>query len=402
MQRVRFLAVLVLAFTVLAGCVGHANDAVTQQSAGSTDAGGSTPAATGLVAPTALPDIPFKVATDAAAWIAPGTSVAASVALPPEAAAPIAYTWLWGPMGGMAPITVMKQTQTDLIAPGASARITFDQAGIFTEHCHPHPWMLSTVVVLDNGQAPQTVTVHFVDGETKENFKFVPDIVVISKGSTVVYENDGKQAHQTMLMKQDAPLAVQSAKDAQATISATGSGWMRAVVVAQDAKGYVGMAESDVYVAPIPAPLTQTFGGQFNVTLPAQAPAQPPAPVGSAGDTFPFSASGAGRFWINFTSQDGVAANAPTDPAGDTSQIQVQVAAKDGSYKEASAPSDKGGLTNVVKAGDYAITVSPAAGQDVTYTVTLTLVYDLVPPKANPYADPTTQVTMGSSAPAGM
>ena len=61
----------------------------------------------------------------------------------PTGTAPITYTWLWGPMGGTAPITVMKKTQTSLIEPGASEGITFDQAGVYPSDLRGVPALLT-------------------------------------------------------------------------------------------------------------------------------------------------------------------------------------------------------------------------------------------------------------------
>lgn len=386
--------VSLLLVALFAGCASKHEDAPNPDlTAASTNGGGS---ASGV---TALAPLAVALSAPSADWVAPGTSLDVTATPPTDATGAITYTWLYGPMGGMAPITPMKTTKTDLIDPGASASITFDEAGVFYEHCHPHPWMRQNVTILDNGQPPVTVVTHFQDGATLADFKFVPATLVLPKGSTVVYQNDGSQAHQTMLLQQDAPLKQLPMKDASGKVTADGSGWMRVVVLAQDAAGRIGKAERDVYVAPLPTPLTAKYEGSYNFTAPSQVPVPPPGPLASQPDVRGFTATGAGTVWLNFTSQDGVAANAPVDPAGDQSSISVQIASKDGTTKVAStsAPADTGSITGRISATDYTVTITPVSGEAANYTATLTVIYDPVPPTPAPYSDPSTQLGAASS-----
>src|SRR5581483_3826315 len=358
--------VSLLLVALFAGCAGK------QDPGGSTDLSATSTQTGAKALDTPLTPLATAVAVSGGDWVAPGASLDVTATPPKDATGDVTYTWLYGPMGGTAPITVMKTTQTAMIDPGSNASITFDQAGVFLEHCHPHPWMRQNVTILDNGQPPVTVVTHFHDGASVGDFRFVPDTLVLPKGSTVIYQNDGSQAHQTMLMQQDAPVTQLSLKGASGQVSASGSGWMRVMVIAQDAAGRFGRAERDFYVNPLPTPLTAKYDGSYNLTAPSPVPAQPPSPLGSSPDVRAFTSERAGTLFLNFTSSDAVAGTAPTDPAGDQSAISVDVTGKGGAPKVAStsAPSDKGSLTGRVGAGDYTVTLTPVAGEMGTYSAT--------------------------------
>lgn len=342
--------------------------------------------------------VPVTLTVSGAAWVAPGTVLDASVTPPADMSGPVSYVWAYGPMGGTVPITTMSKTKTDLILPGKSESITFDAAGVFYEHCHPHPWMRSNVTILDNGQPPVTATVHFIDGATPDTFHFTPENLVLPKGSTVVYQNDGTQPHQTMLMQQDAPLAPLPLTGTSGQVTANGAGWQRVVVYAMDANGHFGVAEHDVYVDPLPQPLTLHFTGGYNHTVPSAIPAPAPDPAAEGPWSFAFNAERSGTLALNWTAQDPLAANsAPADPA--PASIQIDITSKDGSEKIGpSKAADKGVLEGALKGGDHTIKVTPVDGEAVAYSITLTIVYDLVPPPANPYSDPSTQVSMTGSS----
>jgi plastocyanin len=324
-------------------------------------------------------------------WVADGTTLTASATLASPGAT---LEWAIGPMAGTAPITQFAAGVTPLIQPGASASIRFDELGVFYMHCHPHPWMRNNVTVVDDGRPPETVTVRFVDGDALGDYHFVPENVIVPKGSTVVYQNDGAQPHQAMLLQQDAPLQVLPLKAASGPVTITGSGWTRVVALAFDATGRTAVAEKDFYVTPtLPQPETRTWNGSYNATAPAPVPTSPAdAPPAS----YPFSATGDGNFTLTWRSQDGVAGHAPADPAGDQSALDVSLSSKDGKthLAQSTAPADNGTLMGRLGLGDYAVTVTPEGGALVDYTVTLTLQYDLVPPPPRQYADATTTVVM--------
>src|SRR5438552_10312432 len=139
---------------------------------------------------TLFPKMPTLLTVSGAAWLAPGTMLDATVTPPVWATGAISYTWAYGPVGGTVPIAQLKKSATASIEPGHSESITFDEAGVFYEHCHPHPWMRSNVTILDSGRTPVTTTVHFVDGATPADFHFTPENLVLPLVSTVVYQND--------------------------------------------------------------------------------------------------------------------------------------------------------------------------------------------------------------------
>lgn len=75
---------------------------------------------------------------------------------------------------------------------------TFEQAGGFAYHCHPHPWMRALVVVEpDSGAPPETHTVAIVEGlpDAPDEWGFMPQNLTIEQGDKVVWTNDGSIIH---------------------------------------------------------------------------------------------------------------------------------------------------------------------------------------------------------------
>lgn len=379
-----FLAVLVLA-SLLGGCVNRVGTLTGAD-------GNAAPARVSPAAPTikVLAPLTTTLTATGGAWIKEGDTVTVTASPPANAVGAVTYQWLLGPIAGVGPYppTTMP-TRSPLIEPGASFPMVYDTAGIWHMRCHPHPWMLSTVTVVDDGKAPQRVVVHFVDGATQGDYRFVPSEVTVTKGSTVVYQNDGAQAHQTMILHQDAPLKTLPLTAATGDIKIAGNGWTRVLVAMTDAEGRVGYAEHDVYVTPtLPEPLVKKFGGGF----PAGAPPGAPGPVDDKvpTDSVPLTLERAGTLFLNFTAKD--AANAASGGA------TPNQAALDMHFKQTGQTQDVltvdgkavGSLKSSVDATTYTLTVKPRGGVNLTYEGTLTVIYDLVPPpKPAPYADVT-------------
>jgi plastocyanin len=102
-------------------------------------------------------------------------------------AAALAATVLAGCAGGH------DHLDTGTIAPGEQKALTFAEAGVYELHCHPHPFMLHTVTVVDGGPAEVLVKIH--DGATVEEYRYEPRNVTVGVGGRVVYLNAGREPH---------------------------------------------------------------------------------------------------------------------------------------------------------------------------------------------------------------
>jgi plastocyanin len=69
--------------------------------------------------------------------------------------------------------------------------LTLEQAGDVAYHCHPHPYMEGTVRVTSTGE-PREVEVRI------QNFIFVPNMVEVPAGSTIVWTNEDEAMHQVV------------------------------------------------------------------------------------------------------------------------------------------------------------------------------------------------------------
>jgi hypothetical protein len=275
------------------------------------------------------------------------------------APAGVAYAWLWGPRAGASdPPPPPAHASSPLLQPGQRWSVRLDDAGVY-RWSDGGPWPLRATV-LDEPGAASAVVAMAAEG-------FSPSELVLPRGSIVVLENDGAEPHAARLAERDAPLQ-RAALAPDGTLPATGHGWMRAVVVAT-AGAQAGSAERDVYVTDaLPQPRTWTVTGAFNSS------SDPPS-------TFGFASDGNGTLYVNWSSADAAARTLPTDPAGDQSALTLAVAAADGSRVVASpSPRDAGSLSGAIPSGGATLTVTPSSGLLVEYEVTLTLIYDLVPP----------------------
>jgi plastocyanin len=382
------LAFLVIAGVVLAGCAGKGSDNSVQSSSLTPTIPSGAPTVLHALAP-----LLSSVTATGGDWVAPGTSITVTAAPPANAQGAVTYEWMIGNIAGVGPYPALKTNVLPLTPPGQSASMVLDQAGIYHFHCHPHPWMLSNVTVVDDGRAPETVTVHFVDGATLGEYHFVPENVTVPKGSTVVYENDGHQAHQTMLLHADAALAMLPLKAASGDVTVTGSGWQRIVVAMTDADGRVGYAEKDLYVAPFPDPLVKPLSGTIGPGVPSSAPGQVDDQISAT--TISFAPTQGGTLYLNITAED-PAYNASGGATPNQALIEAHLK-KQGETQDTLTIQDKDGakLTAKVDPATYVLTLKPRAPVQMDYSGSITVVYDPVPPaKPVPYLDETAPSAM--------
>jgi len=133
-------------------------------------------------------------------WVKPNTEIIldASATTDPDGD-PMAYEWTWGALGkydskakGVADPCLESDDRlatfsTGCLEQGQSHNVTFDQAGFWDIHCHPHPWMTARIVV--DASQPASNIVYKIS-----NFGY-PNQTTIGVGSTVTFVNEDPVAH---------------------------------------------------------------------------------------------------------------------------------------------------------------------------------------------------------------
>ena len=371
------LAALVMAAGGLAGCFGSENEPADPASI---DGDNKLPGTGGTGAPgeiKVLAPLRSALTTTAAAWVQTGTAVDVTAAAPANAKGDVTYTWAIGAMPGTTTIEAKADTGSkdpaEWIQPGESASIKYSEAGVFRMHCHPHPDMRHNVTVIDGYTGPAEVQVVIIDGAKPNEYRFVPEEIVVGVGTTVTYVNQGEQPHTATAMSQEPSLKLVDLKEASGAVTVDGEGWQRIVVVMQDADGRIGSAEHHIYAtATMPAFETKTFTFDFAVGGPDEID-----PVeGPQSQTFKLDLGG--KLFVNFTAVD-----APGGASGDANLAEAELhVVKQGETQDTLTGDSAaaGNLVTTAGEGTYTLTVKATQGIEPTVTVVVEVVYDLVPP----------------------
>ncbi|HVM44893.1 MAG TPA: hypothetical protein VM582_03065 [Candidatus Thermoplasmatota archaeon] len=379
-----FLALALVAAGSLAGCIGGEKeggvvDTATDKGVG---ADGVTSAAGGAAQSLrVLAPLTASLALDAPEWIQSGTEVPVSLTVPANAKGAVSYTWAVGPLPGTVEVTPAKadtgSAVKDFIQAGATKSITYGTSGVYRMHCHPHPWMLHNVTVIDGYAGPKTVDVSIVDGATQGEFRYVPENIVVGAGTVVNYKNLGEQPHTATAMgAQEPPLQKLPLATNEGTVKLEGDGWLRVVGVFQDSEGRIGFAEKRIYVtAELPQYGTTTHEFSFDAAVKPLAG----TPAAAAAKSVPVSLEQGGFVFLNYTFQDAASgAGAPQNLA----QVEVHFTLSGETQDTLTGgPDAANSLSGRALPGSYTLKVVPVQGARVTGTVTIEVVYDLVPPE---------------------
>lgn len=381
MRAFAVFAAAVLSAGALAGCVGNKDGEET------TPASTNNPLGTGTdgVKTTldVLASLKTGITTSAPQWVAPGTAIDVAAAAPTNAKGAVTYTWAVGPLPGTVAVDTKLDTKT--IEPGAAKELKYATAGIFRMHCHPHPDMKHNVTVVDGYAGPKTVHVAIVDdGKDKATFRFVPENILVGVGTTVVYHNNGTAPHTATLETAEPPLKATGLKTASGSITLSGAGWQRIVVAAQDADGRFGSASHSIYVADIPAPFTEDVTFEFNTGSHGVVPAEQQAAAGAAPIEKTFTFTNGGTVFLNWTAADAAyTAAAPGSPPAEANTAAVAIHLKESGATQDTLTGDaaaSGALSGKINPMAYTLTIVPESGVKPAGKVTVTVVYDLVPP----------------------
>jgi plastocyanin len=375
------LASLLVLGAALTGCVGQSADDPTKASNVDGGGDGKTGGDDGGVTPPAelkvLAPLTTAVSMTGPKWVAAGTKVPVGATAPANAKGALTYTWAIGPLPGTAAVTSANLNTKEILA-GASATLKFDKAGVYNMHCHPHPFMLSNVTVIEGYSGPAEVTVYINDGASTGEFRYVPDLVVIPVGGKVTYKNVGTQMHTATQSGQEPPLTKDGLTGLTGEVAASGAGWQRILLVAQDGEGRIGKAETRVYVADLPKDFVKDVTGDFMAGVPNQAP--PEAATEKKTDSFKLDHPG--LITVNFTAvSPGPAAGTPAEAANVAAielHLKEQGATQDTLTQEAASD---GSMAGRVGAKTYELSILPRQGANIHYEVSITVVYDLVPPE---------------------
>ena len=368
MRPVALLVLLPLVGLALAGCVNLPKDDPVQSASAQLEPPTSAPSANtpqGTAAPKLLAPLSVKVALTGPTWLASGAIVPVTASVTGGTAS--SFVWATGPMPGSVPVK-NETLDTKDIQPGAAKSLKFQTAGVYQVHCHPHPFMTSNVTVIDGYTGPSKVTVKVVDGAKPGEYGFVPDRIVVGVGTEVVYENAGQLVHTATVKGQDPPLRLARLAAQSGGVTVEGEGWMRLYAFAKDASGRAGAGEFHVYVTKeLPQNLDESFSGSFPLAPPAAAglPVQPVEPQKKS-----VKLELAGLAFLNVTATDA------TGQGGVVARL-VSSSNPDALKTDAGSAAEASGA---LEAGTYELVVEPAGGANVEFTVTLQVVYDLVPP----------------------
>lgn len=384
MRVLVLLVASILAFGGLAGCMGGTKDGATTNptpapgtgTGGTGGSNGGGPAQVKVLAP-----LNSAITLDAPAWIASGTEVPVKLAAPTGAKGALTYAWASGPLPGTVAVMAMNMDTgskgSDYIASAASKSLTFSMAGVYAMHCHPHPYMRSNVTVVEGYAGPKTVEVSIIDGANQNEYRFVPENIVIGVGTTVTYKNVGTQPHTaTSLGAPEPALKALPLKTDAGKLKLDGNGWVRVLAIVQDSEGRIGIVNKSIYVTPtLPVFATQTETMEF--TYGASPLATTPA-AAAAKSTGVQLAQG-GKVTINYTFADAAAQNgAPQNLA----QVEVHFT-KDGETQDTfTSPGNDntGSIGGKAIAGAYTLKVVPVQGASMTGTIVIDVEYELVPP----------------------
>lgn len=199
MRPLAALTILLLAAPGVAGCIGSE---VEPEPIG---ANGTLQDPAGALAPL----VPLDVAlASSAVWTRPGETVS----LTATSATATRFEWFLAPVasghggghdhggGGheAAPSgrAAPAPANTGDIQPGVySDPLTLAAEGLYGFHCHPHPWMMLTVVVAADADKGGMQHVQIVDGATQDAYRFVPDTLRVRPGTQLVFWNNGTAMH---------------------------------------------------------------------------------------------------------------------------------------------------------------------------------------------------------------
>lgn len=377
MRAMVLLASLLVVGAALTGCVGQAGEDDPEaasidgdKNVPGTDLDKLPPEGLKVLAPLAT-----GITTGAAPWVAPGTKIDVSASAPSNAKGAVKYTWALGPLPKTVAVTSADLNTKD-IAAGASATLKFDKAGVYEMHCHPHPFMLSNVTVVDGYAGPSSATVYITDGATLGEFRFVPEHVVIPVGGTVVYKNVGTQMHTATQSGQQPGLKAADLKAASGELTVFGDGWQRLVVLVQDSDGRIGRAETPIYVAPLPENHAETITFEFQAGVPNAAPREAYQVQSKS-----FKLDFPGTAVLNFTAVDAVAATSG-DTTANTAQVEIHLKEQGETQDTMTGdPASSGSLEGIVSASTYTLEVKAIQGVSVKFVGEFSVVYDLTPPE---------------------
>lgn len=373
-----------------AGCIGGKDGDGEGATLDPADTNGGTGTGTGTGSGTGtlkvLAPLNATITLDAPAWVQSGTEVPVALGTPANAKGAVTYAWAIGPLPGTSEVTAVTMDtgsakSTDYIAPGASKTLTYSTAGIYRMHCHPHPAMRHNVTVIDGYEGAKNVEVQIVDGSQGQYY--VPENIVIGTGTTVTYKNVGQQPHTaTALGAQEPALKALPLKADKGAIKVEGEGWQRVVAVYLDSEGRIGVSEARIYTTstlPVFETQTETFSFEYGASELAGTPAAP------ASDGRPVLLKQPGVVTINYTFTDLAGS---VDPSASQASVELHFT-KDGETQDTlTGDGAENSLNGKAIAGSYTLSVLPTSGVQIEGTVTIEVVYELLPPEPTMPAAP--------------
>lgn len=324
------------------------------------------------------PGVSIELSDD---WVTPGTPVQARAVVDDPEGDDVSIQWAYGnpapppPPHGEDPTDydpVDNNFDSPEIDTGDDYRLTFseDDRGVYTYHCHPHPWMTGAIVVADApGAMEGTVEL------TAHNLKdWLPQKVVVKPGTELVFENPDPTWHSvTLSLIHPMTDFLEADADAQngetTTLALDDTGDYSVFAIVTDSKGEVTVENALFRVSREvpPSTVNETWTG----TVPAptdEDPATPDNDPPAHGHTFDFP--GNATVGLDWT------AASPDQLTGVTLEVyQGERAAGD----PVAVVEGRQTVDLAVAADDYLFRVVVDQGLNVNYTVTMEAVLDVEP-----------------------
>lgn len=158
------------------------------------------------------------------------------------------------------PAAARTPIDTGLFGAGLSKAVKFDLPGVYTIHCHPHPWMIGKVVV--ETQAPPQASAEIAE------YSYQPHKLRVAPGGTITFKNaEPTPVAHTVTEAAFVPAGEKlPATTAAGPLTIAKPGAYDLVLAVEDGKGQVGVAVQRITVTGGTAPSTfeEDFGGTYD------------------------------------------------------------------------------------------------------------------------------------------
>lgn len=144
------------------------------------------------------------------------------------------------------------------IAAGASKTLKFEAAGVYQVHCHPHPWMVSKVIV--DSMGAKNASVDIVE------YSYQDAVVRLAPGGSVTYKNLDKLPHTATVAAFVPKGTVLPLTTTSGNLTISEKGTYDLVLVLEDGKRQIATAKQSITVGDetVSTKFEETFTGKYD------------------------------------------------------------------------------------------------------------------------------------------